>query len=156
MRAAILILLIISIHAASELTAQNPVQLGSRVRISAPTLGLHNRIGFLDADSVLVIQRGRRLAVSFSSLTRLEVYRGLKPQLGVGVLVGSLINGLKFGIGTAQMCTAFNGNKCGYAGLGGGMVGAALGALIGAWIGSTIKTDDWREIPLVSTIIPQR
>jgi hypothetical protein len=60
MRGLFLVPVITLMFVDGTLLAQPDAPPGARVRISAPTLGLHGREGFIDLDSVLILDRERR------------------------------------------------------------------------------------------------
>jgi hypothetical protein len=115
-----------------------PVEPGTRVRVSAPDLGIRNHVGalqVLNADSI-VMEDG--LMFPMASITQLDVSRGRKSWalLGAGV-------GLVVGAGLGGAIGAATGDEGGIA-VGGGLVGFGLGTAIGAGI----RSDRWDEVPL--------
>ena len=139
------------------------VQVGTRVRVTAPELDLERY------DGTLVAVRGDTLTVGtvhvpLTSVTRLDVHRGRTGNWRKGAINGALVGGstgLVFGVLFWQICSSLagDGDACWpfvpfsavVVGLPGGLVGAAVGILI--------KTDRWEEIPLERlhvNLAPQR
>jgi hypothetical protein len=167
-RAVLSVLTIMLMLPCTKLAAQTMLPNGARVRISVPGLVLDNREGYLDAGRVLILDRGQRVAVPLSSVTKLE-HRELKSNATTGALIGFVVGlvagsvtGTYMGL-TAQECESevvsgrctSNGSTVidGIAGTQtggawGSVVGGVLGTALGALIGASIKTDRWEEVPL--------
>ena len=138
------------------------VQVGTRVRVTAPELDLERY------DGTLVAVRGDTLTVGtvhvpLTSVTRLDVHRGRTGNWRKGAKIGALVGlptGLALGVLFQQWCHSIGdvGDPCWVfvpasavaVGLAGGLVGAAVGAF---------KRDRWEEVPLERlsvSLTPQR
>ncbi len=148
--------------ASIDLFAQQepPVAPGDRVRVTAWSVVPGRPVGTivsLGADTCVVALEGRAepLMLPLASVTRLEVSRGQRSNVGKGALTGGLIGtalGLLVG-GYVSTDPEFFGEDAfakTVAVLGG--VGAGVGLLIGAMS----RSDRWQEVPLdrlrVSTV----
>lgn len=136
-----------------------PVALGDRVRVWAPSVGVESMVGTVLAlrPDTIVIEDGRHVVLAISSVTKLEVSRGTRSRARTGGMVG-LIAGAAAGavICIASECSIISGSaesellederlsSLALATALGGLVGYGLGVLIG----STMKVDIWEEIPL--------
>jgi len=139
-----------SLLAASSLAAQEVIQPGARVRVTAPQLAPNPITGIVSAvDSAsitLADAEGRAGAViPLASVQTVEIDSGSRSHAGRGAKIGSVVGaaaGLALGIAAASQNTPGGWFNC-YAGCvaavtGGGAVwGLALGALFGAAIHST-------------------
>ena len=146
------------------LSAQQPPPLrpGQRVRVTAPSAGLHRTVGVVEA------VRGREIvlepdspppawsrsgyqadsldvAVSLDSVRTLDVSVGTHGHASAGVLIGAAIVGTGFGF-WAGSCQGFLCISPGAV----AAAGALLGGLVGAVVGSSIVTDDWASVPVSS------
>ena len=136
---------------------------GTRVRVTAPVLGLERREAVVEAlrFDTLVLRTEATIAIPPASLTRLEIHSGRHRHpwrgAGIGALGGLLIGGT-IGFIACEHYTVTTPTGVGncldsregaqiilVAGLG---LGAAGGALLGLGIGALIKTDKWVEHPL--------
>ena len=128
------------------------VKVGSRVRVTAPELDLDKY------DGTVAVVRSDTLTVGtvqvpLASVTRLDVHKGRKGNVGKGAIIGTLVGvptGLALGVFYQQACsnTSDIGETClALIPIGAVAVGLA-GALVGGTIGSLIKTDRWEEVPL--------
>ena len=81
----------------SNLSAQQapPVEVGSRVRATAPHLGIERQVATLEAwrGDTLVLVADRTINCPLVSVRRLEVSRGRERSSGTGALVGLLVGG---------------------------------------------------------------
>lgn len=140
-----------------------PVVLGDRVRVWAPSVGIEGLVGTVLAlqPDTIVIDNDEPLVLAVSLLTKLEVSRGRQSSARTGGIVG-LIGGAVAG---AVICIA---SKCSLTADSdesnsrsavfvdedlqsvalAAVLGAAAGYGVGVLIGSTIKVDRWEEIPL--------
>lgn len=138
------------------------VDTGTRVRVTAPTLGLSRQEAVIEALHLdtLVLRTEATIAIPRASLTRLEIYGGRHSHpwrgAGIGALGGLLVGGT-IGFVACENYTVTTPTGVGncldsregaqiilVAGLG---LGAAGGALLGLGIGALIKTDKWVEHP---------
>lgn len=128
-----------------------PVELGHRVRVTAPSVADRHLVGTVErwtGDSLaLSAQDATVLAVPLASITRLEVSRSKRSHTAVGAVLGFIgFAGLGYVIGSNIDC----GSDCPPAQ--GGAIAAGIvsipGVLIGAVIGSSMKVDRWEEVPL--------
>jgi hypothetical protein len=126
------------------------VQLGSRIRVTAPALGLNQTVGRFQgllADSL----RLDTVVVPLRAVTRLEVSRGTSSAWSKGLGIG-LLGGALLGVGAgAAGCEDgfFSGGECtAAAGLGGALAGGLLGALVGTFI----KHEKWEPLHLQTLI----
>ena len=138
----------------TRVTAQDPppVTVGTRVRVTAPDLDIDKY------DGTVAAVRGDTLTVGtvqvpLASVTRLDVHKGRKGNVGKGAIIGTLVGvptGLALGVFYQQACsnTSDIGETClALIPIGAVAVGLA-GALVGGTIGALIKTDRWEEVPL--------
>jgi len=128
---------------------------GAKVRMTAPALGLNERIGRvqeLTGDTLVAqvdaMRQGRlqleMLHVPMSSITKLDVTTGRRGHwlegAGIGFLFG-VVTGAASGDDPSDQWFAYSaGEKAMMGGLGFGLIGAGVGALI--------KSDKWSEVPL--------
>jgi hypothetical protein len=141
---------LIATLAATELAAQEaaPLAAGSRVRVTAPELGLRNRQGTLVStygDTLFVRVAGSPLvAIPRDELTRLEVRAGPGPRpysrdvalgIGLGVLAGAL---------ATATCTDAEcpDHMLEYA----TGAGAVFGLGVGIAVGALSHTDRWEPV----------
>ena len=126
---------------------------GTRVRISAPPLGLYGEAGTVDLSGrrglVVVLDDGERVAVPYPAVARIDVSRGKRRATAQGALAGAL-----FGIAmvvTASEPTYEEWAESGDTGLNGGelILGAMVGGAFGAVIGSAITYETWRPVPWI-------
>ncbi|MFC1639853.1 hypothetical protein ACFL3B_03705 [Gemmatimonadota bacterium] len=120
---------------------------GQRVRISSPEFGLEEQVGFVHRDSILVNRGGRgvRLAIPLTSVTRLEVDRGMRSRIGSGAALG-LFSGVALGVIGGVTCSGWLcGGEMALIAAG---VFAVPGLAIGTLIGASSTTGPWEEVPL--------
>jgi hypothetical protein len=132
----------------SAVTAQPPppVEPGAQVRVTASDCGFDKHAATLES------LRGDRLVFDMTecplgSVTRLDVHRGRKSNVGKGALYGFLTGAVVGGVvGAIEGDGAMVSTEGAVAvwGVGIGAVGAVVGAITGAFI----KTDRWEEVPL--------
>ncbi len=164
MRHITLLVVVLAVTPLTTVRAQDSlrVTVGDRVRVTAPTLDIDKYDGTLQvlAGDTLTIDS---LRVAIMSVTRLDVHRGRKSNVGKGVLYGGIPAGLVFGGLVGVRCAFFESDypSCNFAGgfAVGFAVGFAGGALIGAFIGAVNKSDRWESVPLDQlrvSFVPQR
>ena len=145
--------------AATEIGAQEPFvfEPGVRLRVTAPDCELRGQAtGFraLRADTLVLYGTECPLA----SVTGLDVSRGQKSHVGMGILVGAGAGAL---VGFA-MCASTD--VCGILSdndIKGDVVAISVvvGGLLGLLVGVNIKTERWEEVPLDQlrvSLAPQR
>ena len=137
------------------------VQVGTRVRVTAPELDLERY------DGTLVAARGDTLTVGtvhvpLTSVTRLDVHRGRTGNWRKGAKIGALVGlpaGLAYGVLIhVAYCHDFDGDfECWPLAPLGAVAGGLAGALVGGAVGAL--TDRWEEVPLERlrvSLAPQR
>jgi hypothetical protein len=140
-----------------------PVAPGDRVRVTVPTNDPDRLVGTVvetGADTCLLAVQNRAdtLALSFASVTSLEVSRGQKSHELLGGAIGLFVGFLPiYGLCHAGSCgdQSEGVEECC---LRAGAVGGAIGGLLGVLIGS-VRVDQWEEVPLDQlrvSIVPQR
>ena len=144
----------------SGLAAQAPVAVGERVRVSTESGATHVGPVIMATSGAIEVQdeEGGRPSVPLSTVTRLEVSRGQRSNLGVGLFAGAGAGAL---VGLAicadpSVCSVFDDND-----VKGKVIAfsAGVGILAGAIVGHFIKTDRWEEVPLERlsvSLTPQR
>ena len=167
MRHITLLVVALAVAPLTNVRAQDslPVTIGDRLRVTAPTLDIDKYDGTLQAfgGDTLVLERQQRerrgslmvdtLRVALMSVTRLDIHRGHRSNVGKGILWGGIPVGFLLGAFTGAVCADAapsmlfdchfaEGFVVGFA------VGFAGGALIGAVIGAATSGDRWEEIPL--------
>jgi hypothetical protein len=134
--------------ASATASADGPVTIGDRVRVTAPSVSarpIHGAVGRVGEDMLIVVSQrdGRRIEVPRSRIVRLEVARGTRPcfarcallGVGAGVALGVLLSNppssaTQFSIDGGALASSI-------------AVGAALGTLAGlVW-----RTDKWTTVP---------
>ena len=164
MRHLTLLAVVLAVTPFSNIHAQDspPVAVGTRVRVTAPTLDIDKYDGTLQAFSgdTIVLERQQRerrgplmvdtLRVALTSLTRLDIHRGTRRNVGKGILWGGIPPGLVLGGLVGAYCAESIDVECNFAGgfATGFAVGFAGGAIIGGVIGAFSKSDRWEEVPL--------
>ena len=125
---------------------------GMRVRVTAPELGLNKHEGTVGAvrGDTLFLANDSTVSVPATSMTRLEVSRGTKSQVGKGALIGGAIGaalGIAVGVYGQGLCGFGEGENCWTAiplvGLAGAVAGAGVGALLGVASG---PADRWMRV----------
>lgn len=132
-------------HASAALAqAPAPVDVGSRVRVTAPSLDLMEAVGTVQqvsADGVLVqFEAPRRLVtLDRSTVTSMEVSVGQRRAIGKGIGVGLLVgagSGALIGLASGDDdpgLIAFSAEEKALAlGLGLGLIGGVVGLIAGA------------------------
>ena len=128
------------------------IPVGSRVRVSSPTLSSGAVVGVLagvEADAVVLTPRAgdQPLRVVFGAGTKLELSVGRRAQWARGGMMGAAIGAvpgllLTFGDYSSDV----HGDGPSPAAV--AAMGAVGGALVGSAIGWAIKRDEWREVNL--------
>lgn len=151
----------------SGLSAQTkpPVEVGSRVRVTVPHLGIENQSAFfqtLRSDTLYLFvtqDGGAIISAPLTSVTEFAALRRTSRRTVPGALIGSAVG---FSAGVIVLAVAHEGcegggflswgrRSCGTAPPAAELApvaGALLGAGIGAVIGYLIKTDRWEEVRL--------
>ncbi len=141
-----------------NVSAQVQPEPGSRVRVTAPDIGVDKSVGrcleLSDGSMQFAPESGAvPVTIPFVSMTGLQVSRGRKSSVRKGALWGGLIGGaVGVAIGASMEVEDFGTE--GFA-----LAGVVAGAVIGAPIGAFIKTERWDEIPLDRlpvSLAPQR
>ncbi len=130
-----------------------PVAPGTRVRITAPSLGADKLIGTVvpsPADTLMVRPADRMTAVAIplASMTRLEVRNGQKSHLLLGAAIGFVAGATSLGIGSAVVCNREDSDCSKYHTVTFTVLGGLSGGAAGALMGSLIQTDRWDRVPL--------
>jgi hypothetical protein len=157
MRNIILAIIVFTLFSHARAVAQDLLLLrpGAKVRMTAPTLGLSERIGRvqeLTGDTLVMqvnaMRQGRLrievLQVPMPAIAKLDVTTGRRGHwlegAGIGFLFGAVV-GLASGDDSSDQWFAYSaGEKALAGGFGFGLIGAGVGALI--------KSDKWAEVPL--------
>ena len=136
----------------SKLSAQQapPVEVGTRVRVTAPQLGISRQVATLEAwrGDTLVLVADRTINCPLVFVRRLEVSRGPERSTGTSALVGLLVGGgLGAGLGFVLCHAQPWGERCGE----GAAVGAAAFGILGAGVGAlsaAFSQERWELIPM--------
>lgn len=167
----IAVLVIVVPLSASSAQERTTIQIGERLRITAPQEGLVQRIGTLaaiEADTLVVKSRMTHhekyaarvhstsaqvaIRVFIPSITQLELVTGRESHWlkGIGV---SVITGLVVGAGMGALAGA--GDECselpcgaGVGAIAGGIAGGLIGIPVGVIVGGLWRTDRWQEVSL--------
>ena len=147
------VLLVLPLTTAVAQQQPPPLEPGTRVRITAPDLGIEKQQATFQAlrGDTLAVTADSAMALSLSSVTRLDVYQGRKSWgwwkggligffggAGLGALVGASVDCQESALDSPEeLCTGA-----------GAVVGAGVGLLVGAVAGALIKTDRWEEVPM--------
>ena len=134
-----------------------PIETGSRIRVTAPALGVDKLVGTsVEADAtrirVQADDQASPMTISLTDVTRLEVSQGQKSRVGRGALIGLGVGagvGAVLGFVLGSEACIDSGSTC--PGFGALVVGGGLGILgagVGAGIGALIKSERWEEVPL--------
>jgi len=136
-----------------------PIETGSRIRVTAPALGIDKLVGTsVEADAtrirVQADDQASPMTISLADMTRLEVSQGRKSNalkgLGVGALIGAPIGAVLGYLASPEqssgeaVCT---GSTVSCVAVGAAAVGVT-GALVGLGIGALAKSERWEEVPL--------
>ncbi len=144
----------------AALSAQEPppIEAGSRIRVTAPTVGADKLVGMcVEVDATrLRIQAGERVpprAISLTDVTRLEVSQGRKSNALKGLLIGGLV-GTPIGAAVGGVVGSIahgldeaHASMAAYVATGALVFGAA-GGLVGLGIGALSSSERWKEVPL--------
>ena len=143
------------ISVSAGLSAQEPFSVtpGQRVRVTAPDLGIDERVATFAAleAGVLTLTADSTVTYPLAALTRFEVYAGRRSHpwrgAGIGFLAGFARGFAAWHIAEGGCYEGASTSACA-AVLGGGL-GAGTGALLGAFVGGLLwKTDQWEDVPL--------
>ena len=136
------------------------VEVGSRVRVSAPEVGaqpLIGRVVGLEPHAVLVRAEssGTATRVALGLSTTIEVSGGRRSKAGRGAVVGAAVGampGLLMTFGDYNTDPEYSPGAV-------AALGAAAGAAVGAVVGWALKSEEWfpAEAPLVTAgVVPLR
>ena len=126
---------------------------GQRARVTAPALGAyHHELRYVGSfGDTLMFSADTVLAVPLADVVRLEILKGQRsykwPGAAIGLGCGALVG---VGIGYA-VTTDGSGNwdfSRPMAVMVGGVAFGVIGTGVGAWVGLSIRTDQWRDVPL--------
>ena len=157
-------LLLVSVTSLSARQAP-PVEVGSRVRVTAIDLGLEKQSASLqglrgDTLDLFVVQGGGSIvSVPLASVTEFATLQSTSRRTVIGALIGSAVG---FSAGVIVLAVAHEGCEGGgffswgrrYCGTAppeaelAAVAGALLGAGVGAVVGYFINTERWEEVPL--------
>ena len=150
------LLFLLFLAVVGELCAQDTLVVpGARVRVYSPDR-VTGTIETLSSDTLVLRTEARRSlqAIPFASITKLEVSRGRKSNVGKGARIGLAVGA---GVGAIAGVILIIGECSGSAGclfysVAGGVAGALYlflpGTLLGAVIGAVFRTDLWETVPL--------
>ncbi len=133
----------------TDMAAQEPLQPGARVRVTAPDCGLRGQATIyqaLRADTLVLVTTECPMA----SVTRLEVSRGRNTHVEAGVYLGVPAGALA----TLAICRWVE-PPCGDLTVDLAFFFGALGGLLGAIVGYAIETDRWEDVPVVRLRVGQ-
>lgn len=155
------IALFLSLGFSSSTVGQtSPLQVGDRVRVTAPFLDPLDRIkGTVSEMSgpVLVLSNKDSLIyISDSLIQSLEISTGKKRVVGRGFLIGAVVGTMVLGSISAirnDRCVlgesgCFLDESNGDAFISGGTTGLVVGSVAGAIAGFFIKIDRWERVPV--------
>ncbi len=137
----------------SALLAQQPppLEVGQRVRVTAPQLAPGRQVGellWIDEDSLVLDTRGVRYVVPRRLATRIDASHGRRRHVLAGLAAGATV-----GVGTAAIALTPHGTCTGSGDylyicrlITAGSI--ALGAGLGAVAGVFIRTERWVPLPL--------
>lgn len=142
----------------SDVRAQESLEVGARVRVTAPDVAddaISGTVASVDSASItLAVSRKGVVSertVPIAAMRRLEISRGRSHSplkgMGTGLLVGA---GIGLGLGVAAATEEGNwvceGGGCMvYGALGGALWGTVIGGLFGAAIGH----EEWDEVTVI-------
>jgi hypothetical protein len=144
------VLVALSLNTAVAQDRPSTLEPGAPVRVTAHDLGIEKQQATFQAlrGDTLAVTADSAMALSLSSVTRLDVYRGQKSNLLLGMGVGFGAGaGLGALVGATVDCENGFGNEETCVGLG-AAGGAVVGLLVGTTAGLLIKSDRWEEVPL--------
>ena len=124
-----------------------PVGPGSRVRVTAPSVGerLEGYVQSVDASTLTLLsaKRSAVVTVPLSTLTRLEVPAGRRGH----ALVGGIVGGALGAVTVAALCSESSDciDSAGDVGAAAGVTAVYAG--VGALIGALIRSDRWIVVP---------
>jgi hypothetical protein len=132
-----------------------PVAPGTRVRVTAPSLGVYRQAATLEAagGGVLTVSADSTVQYPLSAVALLEVYSGRSHPwrgAGIGFLAGYAAGFLVWLTAVGGCYEGATTTSC--AAVLGGSSGAVFGTLTGALVGGFLwRTDKWDEVPLRDT-----
>lgn len=157
----LVIALLFSFGFCSSVIAQiSSLQVGDRVRVTAPFVNPKDRIKGTVSEmsgSVLVLSyKDSLIYISNSLIQSLEVSTGKKRIIGGGFLIGAVTGTMVLGAISAirnDRCvlgekSCFLRKSNGDAFISGGTTGLVAGSVAGAVTGFFIKIDDWERTPV--------
>ena len=136
---------------------QPPVEAGSRIRVTAPTVGADKLAGeCVEVDAtrlrVQAEEQASPMTISLTDVTRLEVSQGRKSNALKGLLIGSIVGVPAGAVLVLLWTTRGSDNPCSdypaACAAGGAAVVGVTGALVGLGIGALSKSERWEEVPL--------
>jgi hypothetical protein len=143
------------------LDAQQKLQVGNQVRITAPECSLHDRMGTfegLSGDTLLLAFGSSKMRCESGSVWSLDRRRKSKSKAGEGALIGLVLGGFggaAIGAATYRECIPEGWFDCfmtpesaGEQAAIGAVIGGVLGAGIGALAGAARKGGGWERIPV--------
>jgi len=135
-----------------ESPAKNPLMVGTRVRILAPTVvqgRIEGMVLEVDEQSVVVSNDDRApLKVARRAITQLEVSRGRHRQALKGMLIGAAIGAAVLAVSPGCYAGCSFNSSSGSDRAQGSALGLLGGALWGVGIGALVKADRWSVVPL--------
>jgi hypothetical protein len=161
MRAISSVFAILLLTPLNDAFAQQEIQVGSQVRISAPECGLQGHTGVfggVEGDTLLFSFGSSTARCLSESVTRLDRRVESKSKALEGGLIGLIVGGVggaAIGAATYQECIPegwldcmFAPESAGEQAALGAVVGGVLGAGIGALAGALRKGNGWERIPI--------
>ena len=145
----------VQVLAAQQVASLQP---GARVRITAPTLDMHRRVGEVaevTSDTIVVVFEPDALPrpIPLAAVTQADVSLGRGPSVGggaTGAVIG-LLGGAALGLLIGEVSQSSSCSDCVYGELG-AAVGGGSGLILGFIIGVAIPREKWRSISLPSQI----
>jgi hypothetical protein len=141
-----LVLVLPNAAVAQESSDGSPVLVGSKVRISTPTVvggRFEGIVSQMDDQSLVVLQDNHPWRVSRQAITSLEVGTGEKRRALKGLIIGAPIGAVIFLVPTGIPARRSASDSVHLAGF-----GVFMGAAYGAGIGALIKSERWSPVPL--------